>query len=140
MIIWSSSEQPDPGWGLMDYVAPAQVKKLIDEKVVLPPSTLNCTIPAGIFGAAEGAMVRMVAYGPELNLAHPPRPANAKSPWEPEWAVRVRNKSTGMTMLGMDEQGGGRSAGRSGDKAPQQEGPLPGLGDVLKGVKGLFGN
>jgi hypothetical protein len=138
MIIWSSSEQPDPGWGLMDYVAPAQVKKLIDEKVVLPPSTLNCTIPAGIFGAAEGAMVRMVAYGPELNLAHPPRPANAKAPWEPEWAVRVRNKSTGMTMLGMDEQGGGRNSGRSRDKAPQQEGPLPGLGDVLKGVKGLF--
>lgn len=142
MIIWSSSEQPDPGWGLMDYVAPAQVKKLIGEKVVLPPATLNCTIPAGIFGAAEGAMVRMVAYGPELNLAHPPRPANPKAPWEPEWAVRVRIKSTGMTMLGMDEAGGERSSsGRSPEKAPrQEEAPLPGIGDVLKGMKGLFGN
>lgn len=144
MIIWSSSEQPDPGWGLMDYVAPAQVKKLIGEKVVLPPGTLNCTIPAGIFDAAEGAMVRMVAYGPELNLAHPPRPANPKAPWEPEWAVRVRIKSTGMAMLGMDDAGSDgdtrRSAGQAQDQSPSQEGPLPGIGDVLKGVKGLFGN
>lgn len=126
MIIWSSSEQPDPGWGLMDYVAPAQVKKLIGEKVVLPPSAQNCTIPAGIFGNVEGAMVRMVAYGPELNLTHPPRPAAAKAGWEPEWAVRVRVKSTGMTMLGMDERGGGRSQ--------QQE--SPGLGGVLRGIFG----
>lgn len=128
MIIWSSSEQPDPGWGLMDYVAPAQVKKLIGEKVVLPPSAQNCTIPAGIFGNVEGAMVRLIAYGPELNLAHPPRPANAKN-WEPEWTARVRVKSTGMTMLGM-EDGGGRGAGRSSQ--PES----PGLGGVLRGIFG----
>jgi hypothetical protein len=92
----------------MDYLAPAKVKQLIGEKVVLMPNVERCAMPAGIFGDAEGAMVRMIAYGPELNLAHPPRPANAKAPWEPEWAVRVRVKSTGMTMLGMDEQHGGR--------------------------------
>ncbi len=139
MIIWSSSEQPDPGWGLMDYVAPGQVRKLIDEKVVLPPTTMNCTVPAGIFGSTEGAMVRMVAYGPELNLAHPPRPANAKAPWEPEWAVRVRIKSTSMTMLGMEAEGGrSGSMEKSGGSASPPG--LPGLGDVLKGVKGIFGN
>ena len=44
MIIWSSSEQPDPGWGLMDYLAPAQVKKLIGEKVVLAPSIQNLSL------------------------------------------------------------------------------------------------
>ncbi|MFZ4537438.1 hypothetical protein [Propionivibrio sp.] len=130
MIIWSSSEEPDPGWGLMDYVSPAQVKKLVNEKVVLAPSIQNCAIPAGIFGAVEGAMVRMIAYGPELNLAQPPRPAN------PDWAVRVRVKSTGMTMLGMDEKGGGRrSSGRSQDSSSPQE--TPGVGTVLKGLFGL---
>ena len=129
MIIWSSSEQPDPGWGLIDYLAPAQVKNLIGEKVVLAPNVQSCAIPAGIFGNVEGAMVRMIAYGPELNLAHPPRPANPKAPWDPEWAVRVRVKSTGMTMLGMDERGGGRSGGQR-----QQE--SPGLGGALRGLFG----
>jgi hypothetical protein len=143
MIIWSSSEQPDPGWGLMDYMAPAQVKKLIGEKVVLPPSTERCAIPAGIFAGAEGAMVRMIAYGPELNLAHPPRPADPKAPWDPEWAVRVRVKSTGMTMLGMDEPGergrGQREVSRGDTPPAQQEGG--GLGGInpLNAIKGIFG-
>ena len=138
MIIWSSSEQPDPGWGLIDYLPPAQVRKLIGEKVVLAPNIQNCAIPAGIFGAVEGAMVRMIAYGPELDLAHPPRPANPKAPWDPEWAVRVRIKSTGMTVIGMDEQGGGRrSSGRSQDASPQQEIPGMGVGGVIKGIFGL---
>ena len=137
MIIWSSSEQPDPGWGLMDYLAPAKVKQLIGEKVVLAPNVERCAMPAGIFGGAEGAMVRMIAYGPELNLAHPPRPANAKAPWEPEWAVRVRVKSTGMTMLGMDEQQGGGSARE--EAAPAQGGS--GLGGInpMNVIKGIFG-
>ena len=141
MIIWSSSEQPDPGWGLMDYLAPAKVKQLIGEKVVLMPNVERCAIPAGIFAGAEGAMVRMIAYGPELNLAHPPRPANAKAPWEPEWAVRVRVKSTGMTMLGMDEQHGGRGRTTREEAAPAQQEGGSGLGGLnpLNVIKGIFG-
>jgi len=145
MIIWSSGEQPDPGWGLMDYLAPAKVKQLIGEKVVLAPNVERCAIPAGIFAGAEGAMVRMIAYGPELNLAHPPRPANAKAPWEPEWAVRVRVKSTGMTMLGMDDREGGRRGGRGGaareEQAPAQQEGGSGLGGLnpLNVIKGIFG-
>ena len=139
MIIWSSSEQPDPGWGLMDYLVPAQVKKLIGEKVVLAPNVQNCAIPAGVFGGAEGAMVRMIAYGPELNLAYPPRPANPKAPWDPEWAVRVRIKSTGMTVLGMDDQGDRHSSdmnrGMSQGTSPEQE-VVPALGNVLRGIFG----
>lgn len=135
MVVWSSSEQPDPGWGLMDYLAPAQVRKLIGEKVVLAPNVQSCAIPDGIFAGAEGAMVRMIAYGPELNLAHPPRPANPKAPWDPEWAVRVRIKSTGMTVLGMEDQGAGRSHG--GNQGNPTHQGLPGLGGVIRGVFGL---
>lgn len=140
MIIWSSSEQPDPGWGLMDYLTPAKVKQLIGEKVVLPPGTEKCAIPEGIFANAEGAMIRMIAYGPELNLVHPPRPADPKAKWEPEWAVRVRVKSTGMTLLGGEEQGTGpRGAPREAQPAPQ--GGMPGLGDInpLNVIKGILG-
>jgi hypothetical protein len=135
MIIWSSSEQPDPGWSLMDYVAPAQVKKLVDEKVVLAPSVDSCAIPAGIFADAAGAMVRMIAYGPELNLAYPPRPTNAKQPWEPEWAVRVRVKSTGMTILGMEDRAERRGRRPASDRnaAPRDEGTNP-----INVIKGIF--
>ena len=139
MIVWSSSEQPDPGWGLMDYLAPAQVKKLIGEKVVLAPDLQKCEIPAGIFGNVEGAMVRMIAYGPELNSAHPPRPANPKAPWDLEWAVRVRIKSTGMTILGMDERAEAQSKERTSTKEKAQDAPaleLPSIGGVLKGLFG----
>jgi hypothetical protein len=143
MIIWSSSDQPDPGWGLMDYLAPSRVKQLIGERVVLPPTIERCAIPAGIFAGAEGAMVRMIAYGPELNLAHPPRPENPKAPWGPEWAVRVRVKSTGMTMLGMEEQRGGRSSRRDRggeEKAPSQQEGGQGLGGgAINVIKGIFG-
>lgn len=139
MIIWSSSEQPDPGWGLMDYLVPARVRTLIGEQVVLAPSVQDCAIPAGIFGAVEGAMVRMIAYGPELNLAHPPRPSNPKTPWDPEWAVRVRIKSTGMTLLGMEEPRGARSSGKS-PESTRPEPEIPSVEGVVGGVlKGLFG-
>ncbi len=142
MIMWSSSEQPDPGWGLMDYLPPAQIESLLREKVILQPTTQNCVIPAGIFAGAQGAMVRMIAYGSELNLAHPPRPADPKAPWNPEWAVRVRVKSTGMTMLGMEEGGrsGTRRAARGEQPAQEKEESSPGIlptpGNILRGIFG----
>ncbi len=141
MIFWSSSEHPDPGWGLMDYLAPAQARKLVGEKVVLPPNVQNCAVPAGIFGGTEGAMVRMIAYGPELNLAFPPRPANPRAPWNPEWAVRLRIKSTGMAMLGMSDHGAGHSPQQGQMTQPQdQSAPsrpdLPDLGGVIRGIFG----
>ena len=46
-------------------------------------------------------MLRMIAYGNELNLAHPPRPTDPKLAWEPEWALKVRVKSVANAMLGM---------------------------------------
>ena len=117
MIIWSSSEEPDPGWGLMSYLSPANIEKFLKERVILPPSTQQCAIPKGAFAGVEGGMVNMIAYGPELNLSHPPRPQQlprADTSWQPDWTARVRVKSTGMTMLGMgDEADGMREERRS---------------------------
>jgi len=144
MILWSSSEQPEPGWGLMDYLPPASISKFLEEKVILPPSTQKCTIPQGIFAEAEGAMVRMIAYGPELNLAYPPRPKTGA--WNPEWTTRVRVKSTGMAMLGQDDSRRGARGSRPGREAPAQDGTSGSSGsgsgtggnpmDVLKGIFG----
>lgn len=103
-IIWSSSEPPDAGFGLLDYAPPATVERWVRERVVMSAATTSCTIPRAIFAGADGAMSRMIAYGPELNLVHPPRQA------APEWSARVRVKSTAMVLLGAEARGG-RSGG-----------------------------
>ncbi len=129
MVMWSSSETGDTGMGLFDYLANATIDRWLKDKVLLPPSTTSCAIPRGIFTAtdgkpSQGAMLRMMAYGGESNFAHPPRPADPKAVWEPDWAVRVRVKSQTMAMLG-EESGGRRSA--AGRSRPQQ---VPSMGQT----------
>lgn len=104
LVLWSSSERPDNGWSLMNYHSPAEVAKLVQQKVVLAPTATSCAIPKGIFAKSQGAMVNMIAYGPELNTSYPARPQKAPADWQPDWTARVRVKSTGMTMLGMGDQ------------------------------------
>lgn len=140
MIFWSSAEVPDFGMGLMDYASPSNVEKWLKEKVLLPADATKCAIPKGIFGGHEGAMLRMIAYGPELNLADPPRPADRSIPWEPQWAVRVRTKSQLMTMLGMPSMDGAdaaESSSESSSKQPPADEPpqkKPSKFDLLKGI------
>lgn len=106
LVLWSSAESGDAGMGVMDYLPPSTVDKWIKEKVVLAPSVTSCAIPKGIFaaknGQAAGGMLQMIAFGPESNIAYPPKPADPKAAWNPEWNVRVRNKSTATAMLGLD--------------------------------------
>jgi len=154
MIIWTSSEVQDAGFGLMSYLPNDFLRRMIGEKVVLPASATSCTIPKGIFEGVDGAMVNGIAYGEELNLAQPPRPSDPKVAWEPIWAVKVRVKSTGMLPLGMDDMGESRGA-RSRDRgeprgtasAPQapaaaepQQPPSPAEGalDAVNKLKGLI--
>ena len=72
----------------------------------------------------------MIAYGPESNFAWPPKPANPKTPWNPEWNVRVRTKSTTTAMLGMDMS----AMGRRETQPPQEKQSLK------KRLKGLLGH
>ena len=90
MTLWTSSELPDSGWGSIDYQTNKSVDQWLKEKVLLPPTATRCDVPKGIFGEGEhaGAMLRMIAYGTELNLAHPPRPTDPKVAWKPEWGSR----------------------------------------------------
>jgi len=102
MVFWTSSELPEVGMGLVEYQTNAAVDRWLKEKVLLEPSVTRCTVPKGVFGSEGGAMLRMIAYGSELNLAYPPRPTDPKVAWEPEWAVKLRVKSVASAMLGMD--------------------------------------
>jgi hypothetical protein len=141
MVFWSSSELPETGTGLVDYQTNSAVDRWLKEKVLLEPGTTRCAVPKGAFG--EGAMLRMIAYGSELNLAHPPRPADPKAAWEPQWAAKVRVKSVTSAMLGMDMTGTSRGSARSppGEAAPRTPAPEPKEADkpvnpldVLRGI------
>jgi hypothetical protein len=127
LVTWSSSEVQEMGQVLMDYIPPAEVERLIREKVVMPSQTTECTVPAGIF-KSEASMLNFIAYGNEMNLVHPPRPADPKMTWEQEWALKLRLKSTAMTMLGESEGGGQRTRGasreRGRERASEQAAPL----------------
>lgn len=150
MVFWTSSEVPELGSGLIDYQTNPAVDRWLLEKVLLQPSVTRCAVPKGIFGEGGGAMLRMIAYGNELNLAHPPRPADPKIPWEPQWAVKVRVKSVANAMLGMDMSEMQRGSARGAQpQAPSQQPSAPPpagekkqeekLPDPVNILKGIFG-
>lgn len=115
MVLWSSAEVPDSGMGLFDYLSNATIDRWIKDRLLLPGAETRCAIPKGIFAGGResgGGMLRMISYGHELNLVHPPRPADPKIPWDQEWAARIRVKATTMAMLGQDM--GGRQGRRGG--------------------------
>ena len=100
IVIWTSSELPDSGFGLFDYQTNRAIDGWLKDKVLLPPSTTTCAIPKE---AAGQGMLRAIAYGSELNMAYPPRPTDPAVAWEPEWNVKIRVKSLTTTMFGMPE-------------------------------------
>jgi len=139
MVFWSSSEVADVGSGLIDYLTPSTVDKWIREKVLLAPSVTSCAIPKGIFAGngkqAAGGVMQMIAYGPESHIAYPPKPSDPKlaAKWNPEWNVRVRNKSTATAMLGM-------SVDASEQQQMTEDGtPKPPENKAKRLLKGLLG-
>ena len=48
MVIWTSSEQPDIGFGLLDYQTNAAVDRWLKEQVLLAPQTTRCAVPGRV--------------------------------------------------------------------------------------------
>ena len=111
VVFWSSSDVQTFISGLTDYLAPAEVQRLIGKKMLMPPSQTQCAIPVEALTAVEGGIVSMVAHGPEINHVSPPRPADPKVPWVQDWVSRTRYRSTAGAMLAdgelMTSMGGG---------------------------------
>lgn len=135
-VVWSSSEVAGAGPELLNYLPGSSVDKWVRQKVLLPSTAGHCAIPKGILAGEGGKQgmgaLNMIAYGPETNIAYPPRPANPKQAWNPEWNVRVRTKSTATAMLGMNMSG---MQQQRGDKA---QGEQPQESGAKKLLKGLF--
>ncbi len=124
-VMWSSSELQEMGGALMNFVPPSEVARLIRERIVLAPSVTECTVPAEVVKRAGGTpFFNFIAYGPEANFVHPPRPQNPTQVWEQQWAVKARFKSTASTLLGEASGGGGRRPART--QAPSPAAAEPG--------------
>jgi len=123
VVFWSSSELQETGGGLMDYLPPAEVARLVREKVVMPPQATDCMVPGDVVKKAGTPFVNFIAYGDEANFAHPPRPQDPKAAWTPQWAVKVRFKSTASLLLGdgAESAGGGRSTREPAARQPAED-------------------
>lgn len=144
MVWWSSSASQNFGGALWDWIAPATVNRLITQKVVMPPSQTSCIMPAEVKQAAsQFVMGNLYAYGPEANFAYPPRPADPKAAWKPEWTARVRYRSNTMWFINGPDMGGAmarggedNASGGDGDK-PKKKKKCGGIGGMLAGAAGL---
>ncbi|HWJ58620.1 MAG TPA: hypothetical protein VNR68_03115 [Sphingomicrobium sp.] len=132
VIMWSSANKA--GMTALDYVAPAEVKRLVTAGAVLPPSATQCLLPAEVAAASPMGMVTMIGYGPEVGFAD--------SPKSPKWSVKVRYKTTASLMRGMQ----GMMGGASMDAAQPVQQAQPQLvkkkrrsllGDIIQGATGI---
>lgn len=144
MVWWASSATQQFGGPMWDWISPAAVQKLIGQKIVMPPSQTSCIVPAEVKKAASQMMMgTLYAYGPEANFAYPPRPADPKIVWKPEWIARVRYRANTMWMLngpdmGAMMRGADESEGARGDEpAPKKKKCRGGFGGILAGAAGI---
>lgn len=145
MVWWSSSASQNFGGALWDWIAPATVSRLITQKVVMPPSQTSCIMPAEVKQAAsQFVMGNLYAYGPEANFAYPPRPADPKIVWKPEWTARVRYRSNTMWFINGPDMGGAMARGGEDNTSGNDDGKPKkkkrcggGIGGMLAGAAGL---
>ena len=108
----------------LDYLPPAEVRRLVGTGAVLPPTTSQCVLPAEVAKASPAGMVMMIGYGPEVHFAENPK--------APKWTAKVRFKTGASLLRGM----GGMGA--ASEQPPQPGQPRKrkkfGLGDILNGT------
>jgi hypothetical protein len=130
VIMWSSAK--NAAMPALDYLAPAEVKRLVASGAVLPPSANECILPAEVAAAVPMGMVMGIGYGPEADFAEKPK--------APKWVAKVRYKTTATVMHGMGAMMGAGAANADETQPQPQEQPQPkkrkgfGLGDLLGAV------
>lgn len=151
IVFWSSSEVQEMGGALMDYLPPAEVARLIREKVVMEQKTVECTVPGEVVKKAGTPVFNFIAYGEEANFVQPPRPQDPKASWEQRWAAKVRFKATASLLLGESSENR-RQTRQERQQQPQQERQQPapqakpapdpvkeGIREGVNVLRGIFG-
>lgn len=127
-IMWSSSAIRMPGMALPDYLAESEAARLVQQRVLLAPTTTQCAVPASVAKASGSAMLMMTAYGAEANYGSPRDVPLG-------WTVKLRTKATHMGVLGAELSAmmGGESSHSDADQPPTTPKRKRGL---LRGVIG----
>jgi hypothetical protein len=130
VALWISSEGQAAAFGLPDYLTPADLQRLVTSKALMPAGSSSCALPKEFVDVAPTAFVNLAGYGDEANFSSPPRPADPRTAWNIDWAVKVRYRTAESAILGMDMAamgggagGGGPPPGRPGQ--PAQAAPPP---------------
>lgn len=129
MIVWSSSDIAISPGTVPEVLSPGDLAGLLRRKVVLSPETSRCAIPAAVAEAAPEAMLRMIAFGGEVNISYPPKPADPRTPWKLDHVVKIRYASTASAILGMPDMSDGADAEGADDNTGSN-----GLGGLLRGL------
>jgi hypothetical protein len=144
MVMWNSSAaRLLGGEQLNGFLAPADTERLIKSSVVMNASTTECAVPKEALAAAGGdlMMVNLNAFGPELNVVHPPRPQDPRQTWDQQYQVKLRLRSFTGSFAGMGAgmAGGAEGEGaRKGAEAKEEKPASP--ADAVKGLlKGILG-
>ena len=136
-VMWTSSAAQAFAFGLPEYLAPGETRRLVADGHLMAPSQTQCTVPQeAVQAMGRGGLVQLAGYGEEANFGWPARPQR------PVWAVKVRYRTTTSGMLGQADPmgGGGRRGGdddddqRGGGQQQQQHG-----GGFMHGLGGLGG-
>jgi hypothetical protein len=132
VVFWNSANvQTGMMMAMMNYLPPADIERLLGQKILLSPQTTTCAVPAEVIKAAPQSLYTLSAFGPEANFSYPPRPSDPKIAWNIEWTAKVRYRSGTGGLLGQD-MGGGES--KSGEPKKKKGGIM---GDLIKGGLGL---
>jgi hypothetical protein len=135
MTWWSSSSTQMFGGMLSDWLSPAAVKRLIDSKNVMPPSQTSCPIYKEVRQTGgEMLMTQLYAYGPQADFAYPPRPADPKVTWKPEWIARARFRANATVIHGMPGFGGADSDTSAAQGQQEQPAGKPKCPGGLRGI------
>ncbi|HUD28292.1 MAG TPA: hypothetical protein VMQ93_05420, partial [Novosphingobium sp.] len=113
---------------------------------LMAPATTSCAVPAEVIAASPDFRVgTLTAFGPQESFAYPPRPADPKAAWKPDWTARIRHRSTtswmqaqGMEMSAAGMTDGGAEA-QDGEKKPECKPRKSGLGGMLGGIGAIGG-
>jgi hypothetical protein len=149
IVMWNSSAaRLIGGEHIHGFLPPAETERLVRERVLLAATATECSVPKEALAAAGGnlVMVNLSAFGPELNIVHPPRPQDPKVDWNQEYAVKLRLRASTGLLAGMEEARSGRpEPSANAEVQPQQTAetkpdPKAEVKDAVKGVlRGIFG-
>ena len=125
VIVWTSASKAATAANL-DYLPPAEVKKLVAAGAALPPTASQCLLPAEVTTATPGGVIMMIGYGPEAFFAEAPK--------APKWAARLRYKTTASLIRGMGEMGAMQGSSDQPGQPPKKKKKKFGIGDIIGNV------